>query len=64
MTTPHAIIVGASIIGATVFAARLVAPYELTSGPTTIWRLNTITGDIRLCDPWTRAISPECSSRN
>jgi hypothetical protein len=46
MPTSRAILVGAALIA----IARVVAPYEIASGPTAhVWRVNVITGNIRLC---------------
>jgi hypothetical protein len=49
MTVQQSIIVGALIVGASIIGSRLVAPYQMASGPALIWRLNTITGEVREC---------------
>jgi hypothetical protein len=50
MPTSRAILVGAAMIAIALVAARIVAPYEIASGPTAhVWRVNVITGTIRLC---------------
>jgi len=49
MTTSQAIIVGAIIIGASIIGTRIIAPYEFTSGPAYIYRLNTMSGNVREC---------------
>jgi hypothetical protein len=49
VTVQQSIIIGAPIVGASIIGSRLVAPYQMASGPALIWRLNTITGEVREC---------------
>ena len=49
MTVQQSIVLAALILGASVIGSRLVAPYQLTSGPALLWRVNTITGEVREC---------------
>lgn len=52
MTTDRAILIGAAIIGGSIVLSRVVAPYEVSSAPggtPVIWRANTVTGDVTLC---------------
>ena len=55
LLTPVQSIVGAAlIIGASVIASRVVAPYDFAvgvneSGEAVLWRVNTMTGDTEVC---------------
>jgi hypothetical protein len=49
MTVQQSILFGAVIIGASIIASRVVAPYQMASGPALLWRINTITGEVREC---------------
>jgi hypothetical protein len=49
MTVPQSIFIGAALIGASIVASRLLAPYQLVSGPALLWRINTLTGEVREC---------------
>jgi hypothetical protein len=56
MTVQHAMLVGAAIIGVSIIASRLIAPYQFSSatgadGTLLIMRYNTITGDAQICLP-------------
>jgi hypothetical protein len=51
---PAAIMLGAVLIGASIIVSRLIAPYEIASGGNTVWRLNSVTGD--LC--WSATAAP------
>jgi hypothetical protein len=50
MTVPQAIIIAALIIAASIVGARIVAPYALSSGTAVVWRINTMTGAVELCN--------------
>jgi hypothetical protein len=50
MTIPQAILIAAGIIGASIIVARIVAPYTLSSGTAVVWRINTVTGSVELCN--------------
>lgn len=50
MTVPQAILAGSSIIAAAIVGSQFVAPYRLASGTADVWRLNAITGEMRLCN--------------
>lgn len=58
MTIPQAIIIGTLIVGASLIGARLIAPYEITSGTAMVWRINTITGAVELCNFQTDVSNP------
>jgi hypothetical protein len=50
----QAIVAVALILGASVIASRIVAPYDLAVGVSDsseafLWRVNTITGDTEIC---------------
>jgi hypothetical protein len=62
MTVPQSIIVGAALIGASIISARVLAPYQLASGPAFLWRINTMTGEIRECLRGLDASSPRIVS--
>jgi hypothetical protein len=49
MTVQRAILIGSIIIGMSIVGARVIAPYEFTSGTALVWRLNTITGVVVPC---------------
>jgi hypothetical protein len=51
MTTPQAALISSLIIGASIIGAKLIAPYQLASGNVAMWRLNTVTGSVTLCNP-------------
>lgn len=51
LTLPEAVVIGAVILAMSIIGSKLVAPYQISSGPSFLWRLNTITGDIRICSP-------------
>jgi hypothetical protein len=50
MTIQQAILIGAVIVGGSIIAARVIAPYEIASGTAVLWRVNTITGTVQLCN--------------
>ena len=49
MTVQQAIMFGALVVGASIFGSRLVTPYQMATGPAFVWRMNTITGEMREC---------------
>jgi hypothetical protein len=49
MTVQQSIVLAGLIVGMSIIGSRLVAPYQLTSGPAFLWRVNTITGQVREC---------------
>jgi len=54
LTPVQSIVAAALIIGASIIASRVVAPYDFTvgvseSGEAVLWRVNTITGDTEVC---------------
>jgi hypothetical protein len=56
MTIPQAIVASALIVGAAILGSKVIAPYQIVnSRALLLWRLNTITGDVRVCDPYHRA---------
>jgi hypothetical protein len=56
VTLPQAIVIGALIVAAGIVGSKMVAPYQIVnSRALLVWRLNTITGDVRVCDPYHRA---------
>jgi hypothetical protein len=50
MSVQTSIVIGAIIIGSAIVAARIIAPYQVTSGTAIAWRLNTVTGEVKLCN--------------
>jgi hypothetical protein len=50
MTIQQAILIGAIIVGGSIIAARVIAPYEIASGTAVLWRVNTLTGAVQLCN--------------
>jgi hypothetical protein len=53
-TPVQSIVAAALIIGASVIASRVVAPYDFAvgvsdSGEAVLWRVNTISGDTEVC---------------
>ncbi|MGH7118770.1 MAG: hypothetical protein ACREFP_07245 [Acetobacteraceae bacterium] len=50
MTIQRAILIGAAIVGAAIICGRVVAPYQIASGTAVVWRINTLTGTVRLCN--------------
>jgi hypothetical protein len=48
---PCAILIGAIIIGGSIAATPLVAPYRLIHGDPSWWRLNAVTGEAVMCSP-------------
>jgi hypothetical protein len=51
LTVPYAILLGAIVIGGAIAGAPLIAPYRFTGDARDMWRLNTVTGEGRLCRP-------------
>jgi hypothetical protein len=56
MTVQQAILIGAAIIGVSIIASRVIAPYQFSSamgadGTLLVMRYNTITGDAQICVP-------------
>lgn len=49
LSIPRAIIVGAVIIGFCIVLGVVATPYRVSSSPAGVWRINTITGDMKLC---------------
>jgi len=54
LSVTQAIVAAALVIGASVIASRVVAPYDFAvgmsdSGEAVLWRVNTITGDTEVC---------------
>jgi hypothetical protein len=58
MTVTQAIIIGSVIIAISIVAARFLAPYQLSSGTAVVWRINTITGSVELCNFETEVSHP------
>ncbi len=58
MTIPQAIVVGSFIVAVSIIVARIIAPYELSSGTAVVWRINTITGAVELCNYQTDVSTP------
>jgi hypothetical protein len=58
MTIPQAIIIGSLVIAASIIGARVIAPYALSSGTAVVWRINTITGTVELCNYQTDISNP------
>jgi hypothetical protein len=58
MTIPHAIVIGALIIAASIIVTRIIAPYQIASGTAIVWRVNTITGSVELCNIQTEVGNP------
>lgn len=60
MPLSHALVVSATIVAASILGSKLIAPYQVSTagiigGYTFVWRVNTITGTVRLCKPASRA---------
>ena len=54
LTPVQAIVAAALILGASIIASRVVAPYDFAvgvseNGEAVLWRVNTITGDTEVC---------------
>jgi hypothetical protein len=54
LTPVQAIVATALILGASIIASRVVAPYDFAvgvsdSGEAVLWRVNTVTGDTEVC---------------
>lgn len=54
MSSVHAILVGAVLIGLSILGARVIAPYQIAmgnapNGAIAIYRLNTFTGVVDVC---------------
>jgi len=54
LTPVQAIVAGALILGASIIASRVVAPYDFAvgmseSGEAVLWRVNTTTGETEVC---------------
>ena len=63
MTIERAIIIGSLIVGASIMATKLIAPYQMASGTGISWRINTITGSVLLCTSYIEAEEMDRSSR-
>jgi hypothetical protein len=50
MTIPQSILIGSVIIGGCIVGTQFAAPYRLASGTAVVWRLNAVTGEIKLCN--------------
>jgi hypothetical protein len=50
VTVPQAILIGSAIIALAIVGSQFVAPYRLASGTAMVWRLNAVTGEMRLCN--------------
>jgi hypothetical protein len=59
LTVPQAIMVGSTIIAAAIIGSQFVAPFRLASGTAVVWRLNAVTGDMRLCNHEIYARAPD-----
>lgn len=62
MTIPQAIIIASVIVGASIVAAKVIAPYEIASGTAVVWRVNSITGVVELCNVTIEAGNPQVGS--
>lgn len=56
INTPIAVLIGAGIIGLSIVAATVIAPYRFTStmaigGAPIVSRANSITGEVEMCTP-------------
>lgn len=64
MIVPQAVLVGSLIIAGSIIGTKLMAPYQLSSGPAIVWRLNTVTGEFQVCDSsltlMDRSVQPIC----
>ena len=49
MTVQHSIIIGAALVACAVLGGQLVAPYRMTASGASVWRINTVTGEVREC---------------
>jgi hypothetical protein len=50
VTISQAILAGSVIIALGIVGSQFVVPYRLASGTAVVWRLNAITGEMRLCN--------------
>lgn len=50
LSSPLAIVAGAAIIALSIVGSSLLTPYQVSSSPAGVWRINTITGDMQLCN--------------
>ena len=67
MTPTQAILIGAILIGISIIAARVVAPYEIATGVDSqgnplLWRANALTGDVQICPAINvlKHVEPKC----
>ena len=50
LNAPFAIVIGAVIIGLAILGSTLLAPYRLAASAEVAWRINTVTGDVQMCN--------------
>jgi hypothetical protein len=62
VTVAQAVLIGASIIAASIIGTQVVSPYRLASGTAVVWRLNAITGEMKLCNMEINVRDPEAGN--
>lgn len=50
LTLPQSVVIGAALIAASIIGTTLVAPYRIASGTGIVWRVNSFTGKVQLCN--------------
>jgi len=50
VTIPRATLLASTIIALAIIGSQFLAPYRLATGTAVAWRLNVISGEVRLCN--------------